>query len=473
MRGTGFILMIILAVTALSGCASQSENTEQMDMAVKPTPTPILSPEEKTAALQEQPGVIEVITVGESQVALRQGEEQDSVEFVLYREGKEELLACIGGDRLDISKCHIEPFDGEILGYEGFYLFERDANFPYSYVYYIGLREDKTAKILFDNNATYREEKGQFETVFDEVRDIDGDGIREVISNIAYAADGGQDAVIYDRDQKGRILEGWLGTLIDCKYYIGRATDFKVWYHPKNRKVWITFYPSRDAKEQVTKRYKLDKKSLQKIIMEKPALFYNSDDLNDLRNYDSEETEEGETENEQAHKAYIQALQEKDYDKTPELCMADASCYAFYDIDGNGVDELIVCDGYFAICFFTYQDEKVLSSPVVYLSHEKYGGRFRLYPEKKMIELPEGGHMDHYYGWFIRINGTKAKCVAEKDWTVHFLSDTETKTTYKYKISGKRVTKEKYQKYVREIKATKMVKRKDLKWSKVSALRKE
>lgn len=249
MRGTGFILMIILAVTALSGCASQSENIEQMDVAVKPTPTPVLSPEERTAALEEQPEVIEAITVGESQVALRQ--------------------------------------------------------------------------------------------------------------------------------------------------------------------------------------------------------------------------------NEQEHKAYIQALKENDYDKTPELCMADPSCYAFYDIDGNGVDELIVCDGYFAICLFTYQDEKVLSSPVVYLSHEKYGGRFRLYPEKKMIELPDGGHMDHYYGRFIRVNGTKVKCVAEKDWTVHYLSDTETKTTYKYKISGKRVTKEKYQKYVREIKATKMVKRKELKWSEVSALRKE
>lgn len=456
MRKICFLFMTTLVMAALSSCASQSENAGQIDMVAEPTPTPALSSEERTAILLEQPGVKEAIAVGESQVVLRQGEEADSAEFVLYREEKEEVLASIdkNRNRIDISKCHIEPFDGEILGYEGFYLFERDANYPYSYVYYIGLREDNTAKILFVNNASYRREKKRFETYFDEVRDIDGDGIREVISNNAYVVDGGQDAVIYDCNSEGKILEGWLGDLLDCKYYSGRATDFSVWYHSKGRKVCITFYPFKGAKEQVTKKYKLNKKSLKKITMGKRYLFYKSDNLNDLNVYGS-----GETKNKRAHKAYIQALKENDYDKTPELCMAEPSYYAFYDIDGNGVDEFIVCGGYFAVCLFTYQDGKV-----VYLYHGKYGGSFRLYPEEGIIELPEGGHMDHYYGWFIRINGVKTKRVAEKDWIVHHINDMETKTTYKYKLSGKRVTKERYQKFVREIRGTKMVKRKELKW---------
>lgn len=421
MRRTGFIFMIILAVAALSSCTSRPQNTEQTKMTAKPDPTPVLSPEEKTAALQEQPGVKEVITVGDSQVVLRQGKEQGVVEFVLYREEREEVLASIDGGRLDLSKCHIEPFDGKILGYEGFYLFERDANYPYSYVYYIGLTEEKTAKILFVNNASYRKEKGRFETYFDEVGDFDGDGIREVVSNKAYVADGGRAACIYDCDQKGRILEGSLGDLIDCSYYIGRATDFQAWYYAKSRKVEITFYPSKDAGEQKVKKYKLNQRSLGKISMSKRVLFYKSDNLNDFGDYGFDDTK-----NQEAHEAYIQALEENDYDKTPELCMAEPSRYAFYDIDGNGVDELIVCGGYFAISIFTCEDGKV-----VYICHGKYGSRFRLYPEMRMIELPDGGHMDHYYGQFIRVRGTKTKCAAEKHWTVHHLSDTETKTTYK------------------------------------------
>lgn len=291
MRKTGLILVIILAVAALSSCTSWPENTEPVNLAAKPVPTPVLSPEEKTAVPLGQPDVKEVITVGDSQVVLRQGKEQGTVEFVLCREEGEAVLASIDGGRLDLSKCHIEPFDGEILGYEGFYLFERDANYPYSYVYYIGLTEEKTAKILFVNNAGYREEKERFETYFDEVRDIDGDGTREVISNIAYVVDGGQEACIYDRDQKGRILEGSLGDLIDCSYYIGRTADFRVWYYAKSGKVEITFYPSKDAGEQKVKKYKLNKKSLGKIKMEKRVLFYKSENLNDLEDYGSDETE--------------------------------------------------------------------------------------------------------------------------------------------------------------------------------------
>ncbi len=176
----------------------------------------------------------------------------------------------------------------------------------------------------------------------------------------------------------------------------------------------------------------------------------------------------GETENDRAHKAYIRALKENSYKKTPDLCMAQPSGYSFYDIDGNGVDELLTYGGYFANAFFTYQDGKI-----VYLCHEKYGGNFRIYPEKGIIELPDGGHMDHYYASFIRVDGTRTKCAAEKDWVVHYLnrSGSKTKTTYKYKLSGKRVTKAKYEKYVRALKKTKVVKRKQLTWKKVSALR--
>lgn len=288
MRRTGWRLVLIFVVMALAGCTSNQERAGQVEMTAQPTPTPTLSPEEREAALLEEPGVVEAITVGDAQVVLRQGEKKGSVEFVSYDQGEEKVLAALPKGRLEISKSHIEPFQGEILGYEGFYLFERDANFPFSYVYYIGLKGDR-AKILLINNAVYREKKKRFKTVFDEVWDIDGDGIREVISNNLYVADGGNEAVIYDCDEKGRILEGYLEDLFDDECYIGRATDLKVGYQSKKRKVWMEFYPSRAAAEAgrwVTKKCKLNKKSLEKIKMEKIYFYTKSSQLKDLRNYD-------------------------------------------------------------------------------------------------------------------------------------------------------------------------------------------
>lgn len=179
----------------------------------------------------------------------------------------------------------------------------------------------------------------------------------------------------------------------------------------------------------------------------------------------SQETEER-SENEQAQEGYLQALLENDFEKTPDLCMAQPSRYAFYDIDGNGIDELLTGGGYFANAFYTYQDGEI-----VYLWHNKYGGNFKLYPEKGIIELPIGGHMDQYYQQFVSVRGTKGKRAAVKSWTVHHLSDTETETTYKYKLAGKRVTKEQYQQYVDRLKKNRVVRWKQLKWNKVSALR--
>lgn len=175
----------------------------------------------------------------------------------------------------------------------------------------------------------------------------------------------------------------------------------------------------------------------------------------------------GETENERAHRAYLRALKENSFEKNPSLYVSEASRYSFYDIDGNGVDELLAVDGFLAISIFTYQDGKI-----IYLDHEKYGSNFRLYPEKGIIELPYGGHMDHYYAWFIRIDGVKAKHVAEKEWVVHYLDrkGEKTRTTYRYKLFGKRVKKAEYQKYVRALRKTKTVKRKELVWKRRKAL---
>lgn len=224
----------------------------------------------------------EQIAVGEEQIALRQGKTKNSTLVVRLREGKEEVVATFD---IRVKDCHIESFEG-ILGYDGFRFFvKEDASInPYgAEVYYVGLTNDK-AKVLFENHAKYEEETQKYTAIFEEIKDFDGDGMREVVSNISYYVDGGQGVVVYDC-KEGQVYEGSVLDLFDLKedeYYVGRATDIGSWYEPETGKVMIHYKKDKKS-DKVTKCYALD---LGKINMEESTTFYVSDELKDLGKYD-------------------------------------------------------------------------------------------------------------------------------------------------------------------------------------------
>lgn len=228
----------------------------------------------------------EQIVVGEEQIALRQGETKDSTLVVRLREGKEEVVATFD---IRVKDCHIEPFEG-ILGYDGFQFFvKEDASVnPYgAEVCYVGLTDEK-AKVLFENHAKYEEETGKYTAVFEEIKDFDGDGMREVVSNISYYVDGGQGTIVYDC-KEGQVYEGNVLDLFDLRkdeYYVGRATDIGSWYERESGKVMIHYKKDKKS-DKVSKSYALD---LDKINMEESTTFYVSDELKDLGKYD--ETDE-------------------------------------------------------------------------------------------------------------------------------------------------------------------------------------
>lgn len=232
----------------------------------------------------------EQITVGSEQIALRQGDTKDSTLVIRMREGKEEILATFD---IRVKDCHIEPFE-KILGYDGFRFFvKEDVGLnPYgAEVYYVGLSNDK-AKVLFENHAKYNEKSGKYTASFEEeIKDFDGDGVREVVSNISYYVDGGTGAVVYDCEE-GQVYVGDLMDLFDLEedaYYVGRATDIGSWYNSESKKVTISYMEgNKKAHRSREKSYALD---LSKIEMEEDYTLYVSDELKDLWKYEDEEEE--------------------------------------------------------------------------------------------------------------------------------------------------------------------------------------
>lgn len=171
--------------------------------------------------------------------------------------------------------------------------------------------------------------------------------------------------------------------------------------------------------------------------------------------------------NEKAHKAYQVALSGVERDGNGPL-ISDVDQIAFYDIDGNGVDELLAKGGYLGLVIYTYE-----GGEIKYLTHEKYGSSIKIYPEERVFIL-KNGHMDNYYNTYYRIKGKKCKVIAEKSWQVHFLNrkGTKTRTTYLYEKKRKKVSKTEYQKFVKSLKKGKCIKGKELDWKKVPELQK-
>ncbi len=279
-------LLFVLLVCFLSGCNVFGRKSVPLEKdSVKDTlkaessHEPVFGRNVQKKAGTGNPDV-EKISVGESTIALRQGKSKKYVEVIRTRSGVEELLATF---KWKVESCHIEAFKN-VLCHDGFLFFVRQQYNPYgAEVYYIGLEEEK-ARVLFANHAIYDEDTKTYHASFDTVLDVDSDGEQEVISNVYYFVDGGAEACLYDYVD-GKVMEGACLDLFDLKkgqYMNGRVTDLKSMYNEKTGKVEIHYISSKKRKSAI-KKYKLDP---DKITMKKRELFWVSDEMKDIENYD-------------------------------------------------------------------------------------------------------------------------------------------------------------------------------------------
>ena len=165
------------------------------------------------------------------------------------------------------------------------------------------------------------------------------------------------------------------------------------------------------------------------------------------------------TDNKPEHNYYVEAMKEEKNDMN--YVQKDgrfAYKYCFYDIDQNGIDELIVHGSYYNYSIYTLKGNKVEG-----MAWNKYGGGLKIYPKEGIVSW-SGGHKDNYYIEFFQMKGNEVKETASKSWRNRLTEEDVYPYHYVYKVNGKKVTKKRYKKYVAALEKKKVIKGKDLKW---------
>jgi len=161
-------------------------------------------------------------------------------------------------------------------------------------------------------------------------------------------------------------------------------------------------------------------------------------------------------ENKAAHAAYESALKTN---SGPLSILGPIKVpYAYYDIDGNGIDELIVYPGTGAGSYavFTYAHGQIYR--LIAVGQCFYD--IHIYPKTHVAYFPNG-HMGYYYDSYYQIEGAKAVKVAEES-EVQIGSSLDTKNTYC--VLGKQVNAETYEAYIKTLKQGSTVSHFDLDW---------
>ncbi len=121
--------------------------------------------------------------------------------------------------------------------------------------------------------------------------------------------------------------------------------------------------------------------------------------------------------------------------------------YAYKDVDGDNIDELIIEPGYGYYFQGIYKYKK---GRVVQVCAIGQGPFKKYYPQKKVIYSKKTGHMgvlvDHYFKWS---NGTY-KIVASVQRTYSGDYD-KAPDTVEYFINNKKTTKKRYQSYTKKL----------------------
>ena len=155
-------------------------------------------------------------------------------------------------------------------------------------------------------------------------------------------------------------------------------------------------------------------------------------------------------------KKYIEYMKENEY-SNPKDETGELSCpYSFYDINKDGIDELIVLGGYINMQIYS-----IVDGEIEIIAYNKYGGDFKIYPDKAVFSW-SGGHKDHYYEEYTKIDSLNSSIVAEKKWEVDPRKGKKKKV--EYYLNGKEGTKDKYNKKIKNINSGKSISIKELTW---------
>lgn len=186
-------------------------------------------------------------------VALRDLVPGLTLELVIRQDDGEERTALVyrkGEDYEDPVEFSAEPFE-RLLGHDGFCLYDQYMGLWYTRRYY-ALEEDEL--ICLADGWGWEPEK-------DHMVDLDGDGDRELICNVAYIADGAQCTLIYRNDGE-RVLYCFGDDLLDQEYDNYGVGCEGSEYLPEENVIRIWFW--KDALEDFEERkYEIDMERLE------------------------------------------------------------------------------------------------------------------------------------------------------------------------------------------------------------------
>ena len=159
-----------------------------------------------------------------------------------------------------------------------------------------------------------------------------------------------------------------------------------------------------------------------------------------------------------AREAYLKALTSGKLvdDWNPWSCTVQ---YAFYDIDGDGIDELIGYPGYGAWTYeiFTYLNGKI--KPLV--GEGQALETIEIFPATKVLAFVGFGHKGYTLDNYYTVSGGKVALLASMVKNTGLLSGEKQEDYY---IKGKKTTKTEYNKYVNTLKKGTRITHYDLKW---------
>lgn len=121
--------------------------------------------------------------------------------------------------------------------------------------------------------------------------------------------------------------------------------------------------------------------------------------------------------------------------------------YAFKDLNGDGIDELITYPGY-GFCtekIYTYSKGKVKE-----IANVGQGDFSKFYKKNKVLYC-ERGHMDIYNSQYYKFKEKKLIRKAYQLEIVEWGNDTDPIIMYEYYINENNVSKDRYEKYVKKL----------------------
>ncbi len=167
----------------------------------------------------------------------------------------------------------------------------------------------------------------------------------------------------------------------------------------------------------------------------------------------------------EAKEAYRDYLDELTEDAEERGYTLDYNKFALIDINNDKIPEFVYAlydSEHIKIC--TYSNGSVNE-----IISTGLGTTMKIYPNKKLIRM-KGVHCGQFYDYYYKFNGKESILLTEKegDECINVITGKTKKTIkpnvyspYLYKINGKKVSKNKYEKYLK--KKTKGAKKKNLK----------